>query len=211
VRRHPATVDAALTRYAVEALAARTYWLGEDSRPYPTGYQHDGAGIVWGGKTDFATFSDRRPDAVIATQLLPFTFGSLYRSDPAAARRRAEAVGADGRAPTRWPDLFLLDRALFDPIGAEADLGDGVAVEAGNSRAFTRDWLETFRHLGTVRRDVWVDPPFGLAFTGPAGDRFVLLNPTGAAATVTFRDGRRVVIGAARLGARQSRTVDRLR
>jgi endo-1,3(4)-beta-glucanase len=68
----PDLVATGVQRYAVEALAARTYWLG-DGVPRPAGYAHRSAGIVWDGKIDFATFFDAKPESIIGIQLLPLT------------------------------------------------------------------------------------------------------------------------------------------
>jgi hypothetical protein len=182
-----ALVEAAVARYAIEALAARTYWLGEVGGPRPAGYAHRVAGIVWGGKIDFATFFDRRAEAVVGIQLLPFTFGSLYRVNPASARARVAAVRrAAGSAPRLWPDLFLMDLALDNPSAALRQLGARLPIEKGNSRAFTRYWITALRRLGPPRADVHAGGPYGMAFARG----YVGLNPTRRDVTVVFRDNQ---------------------
>ena len=72
----------------MEAANARRYWLGEGA-VRATGYRHRGAGIVWDAKLDYATWFDARPESIHGIQLLPLTFGSLYRADPAQALARS--------------------------------------------------------------------------------------------------------------------------
>ncbi len=128
--------------YATEAATARMYWLGE-GLVRPAEFIHRTSGIVWGAKVDFATFFDARPASIVGIQLLPFTFGSLYRNDPAAA----EARYAEGslNSDTRWQDLLALELAVADPDRA-AEIIDGVTeFEEGNSKAFAIVWIAAQR------------------------------------------------------------------
>ncbi len=128
--------------FATEAATARAYWLGENLAR-PVGYEHQVAGIVWGGKVDFATFFDPLPASVIGIQLLPFTFGSLYRSDSGAAAERY-AAGSAGSGD-RWQDLLALDLAIADPARA-MEIIEGLSVfEEGNSKSFAIAWIAYHR------------------------------------------------------------------
>ena len=128
--------------YATEAATARMYWLGE-GLVRPAGFNHRTSGIVWGAKVDFATFFDARPASVVGIQLLPFTFGSLYRNDPAAAEARYSEGSLN--SDTRWQDLLALDLAVADPDRA-ATIIDGVTeFEEGNSKAFAIVWIAAQR------------------------------------------------------------------
>ncbi|QJY49513.1 glycosyl hydrolase [Pseudonocardia broussonetiae] len=187
----PEVAGPALARYAVEAAAANTYWLGQ-GLVRPPGYAHTTAGIVWGGKIDFATFFDGRAEAVIGIQLLPFTFGSLYRAGPAATARADEATAAGGGLPRLWPDLFVMERALGDPSAAGAGLGE---VEAGNSRTWLQVWTGTLRTLGRVRDDVHADPPMGLAFERDGTTTLAAVNGTPDPQVVVFRTADGAVVG----------------
>jgi endoglucanase Acf2 len=187
-------VDAAVSRYALEADGARTYWLGESGRLWPAAYAHDTVGIVWGSKVDFATFFEGRPGFVIGIELLPFTFASLYRTDPAAAAQRTATVERAGGTPPVWPDLFLMDDALADPAGALARLTPSLPIEAGNSRAFTRYWLLALNTLGRPRSDIYASSPYGFAFGDDGALHLAAVNPTASPISVTWRakDGHEV-------------------
>ncbi len=132
----------ALAFYAIEAATARTYWLGEGLER-PAGYNHQVAGIVWGAKVDFATFFDARPASVVGIQLLPFTFGSLYRSNGRAAAQRY--VDGSRDSGEHWRDLLLLDLAIHDPDRAAELLAETSVFEEGNSRAFALVWVAAQR------------------------------------------------------------------
>jgi endo-1,3(4)-beta-glucanase len=182
-------IDDAVAHLHVEAQAARVYWLGELGDDRPAGYAHEVAGIVWGGKIDFATWFDGRASAVIGIQLLPVNFGSLHRADAAAAQRRFDASADD----LLWPDVSLMDLALAAPVEALAGLTDDIGVDDGNTLAFARYWAASLAVLGPPRADVAVDAPYGAAFG--EGDRIVVVgvNPTSSPVEVGFRvDGEEI-------------------
>jgi endo-1,3(4)-beta-glucanase len=199
-------VDAAVSRYALEADSARTYWLGESGRLWPPAYAHDTVGIVWGGKVDFATFFDGRAGYVIGIQLLPFTFASLYRTDPAAAAQRSATVARADGGP-EWPDLFLMDDALADPAGALAKFTPSVPIEGGNSRAFTLYWLLALNNLGRPRADIFASSPYGFAFGNDGALHLAAINPTSSSITVTWRTKQGDVVGSVRLAAGEAKTI----
>jgi endo-1,3(4)-beta-glucanase len=205
-RRH--LVDAAVSRYALEADSARTYWLGESGRLWPAAYAHDTVGIVWGGKVDFATFFDGRPESVIGIQLLPLTFASLYRTDAGAAAQRSAAVAqAGGGAPREWPDLFLMDGALSDPAAALAKFTPSLSIEGGNSRSFTLYWLLALNELGRPRADIFASSPYGFAFGSDGALHLAAVNPTSSPITVTWRTQKGDVVGSVQLPAGAAKTV----
>ncbi|MEN3306292.1 MAG: hypothetical protein V7603_2494 [Micromonosporaceae bacterium] len=182
-----------LTHYAMEAASARMYWLGEGITR-PGGYGHTGVGIVWDAKTDYATFFDPRPESVQGIQLLPLTFGSLYRMDAAAAAARAAQLTREiGGPPRVWGDLFAADLALADPAAARARLSGNLPRETSTSRALVRYWVEVLAALGRPQPAVVADGPYGLAFGNREHPTLVAVNPTGTRRTVTFRSAGRVL------------------
>ncbi|HET9516732.1 MAG TPA: glycosyl hydrolase, partial [Actinoplanes sp.] len=175
--------------YALEAATARMYWLGEGVTRQ-AGYAHTTAGIVWDAKIDFATWFDAKRESIIGIQLLPLTFGSLYRSNRAAAAARAKTVAR----PVAWGDLFAADLALADPDAARDRLVAGVAErEPSTSRAMVRYWVEALAVLGAPQPAVTVDGAHGLAF-GPAdAPTLVAVNSARTAHSVRVRRGGKVV------------------
>jgi hypothetical protein len=193
VRDDSAMMTYGITHYALEAAAASRYWLGEGATR-PAGYQHTGVGIVWDAKLDYATWFDARPESVAGIQLLPLTFGSLYRADPrAAAARASELAGAVGGPPRIWGDLFTADLALADPATARARLTPELSREPSTSRALVRYFVETLSALGPPQPEVSADGPYGLAFGNVDTPTLVAVNPSARAHTVTFRRGDKVI------------------
>jgi endo-1,3(4)-beta-glucanase len=195
-----------LTHYAMEAATARMYWLGEGLER-PAGYAHTTAGIVWDAKIDYATWFDPKPESIVGIQLLPVTFGSLYRAAPAPAAARAkELAAAVGGAPRTWGDLFAVDLALADPNAARARLTAGVPREESTSRALVRYLVEALAVLGPPQPAVAADGPYGLAFGDADRPTLVSVNPTAAKRDVVFHRGGRVT---ATVAVDPGRTVSR--
>jgi len=142
VRHDDALVRYGVTHYALEAATARRYWLGE-GQPRRAGYAHTAAGIVWDAKTDFATWFDAKPESILGIQLLPATFGSLYR---AGVSPRVRSLDAPPRA---WADLFAADLAMSDPAAARRMLdGANLPREDSTSRGLVRYFVAAMAVLG---------------------------------------------------------------
>jgi endo-1,3(4)-beta-glucanase len=176
-----------LTHYALEAATARTYWLGENLQR-PAGYAHTVAGIVWDAKIDYATWFDPKPESILGIQLLPLTFGSLYRRDATQAAARSTQLAKDvGGKPRVWGDLFATDLALADPAAARRLLTPKLPREESTSRAMVRYWVEMLAAYGPPQPAVVADGPYGLAFGSIEQPRLLAVNPTTARLSVTFR------------------------
>jgi endo-1,3(4)-beta-glucanase len=182
-----------VTHYAMESATARMYWLGQ-GLTRPAGYAHDVAGIVWDAKIDYATFFDPKPESVEGIQLLPLTFGSLYRADTkSAADREARLARTIGGAPRVWGDLFAADLAATDPTAARSLLAPSLPREDSTSRAMVRYYVEMLAAFGAPQPAVTADAPYGMAFGSADRPTLALVNPTSERRTVTFRSGAKVV------------------
>jgi endo-1,3(4)-beta-glucanase len=189
VRHQQDMVTSGVAHYAMESATARMYWLGQ-GLARPAGYAHRVAGIVWDAKIDYATFFDPKPESVEGIQLLPLTFGSLYRADPgAAAERTASLDKAAGGRPRVWADLFAADLAAADPGGALRRLDGGLSREDSTSRAMVRYYVEMLAAFGAPQPAVVADAPYGMAFGSRDDPKLVVVNPTADRQTVTFHAG----------------------
>ena len=142
VRRDDAMTAYGVAHYAVEAATARMYWLGA-GLTRPAGYAHTAAGIVWDAKTDFATWFDAKPESILGIQLLPVTFGSLYRA-PVTPRIRSLTA-----PPRAWADLFAADLAMSDPAAAQRMLAaPGLPREESTSRGLVGYFVAAMAVLG---------------------------------------------------------------
>lgn len=196
-----ALADAAIVRYALESASARTYWLGEGT-VFPSGYAHETAGIIWDDRVEHRTFFSADPETVIGIQLLPYTYGSLYRSDAAAAQRRS---GDLLRVGGTWPDVLVLDVALADPERARQALADlvaqiaagrPVAAQTGVSLTFAAAWIAMRAQLGLPDDTAVLSPPYGRVFRTADGRRTVVAtNASAQRLTVLAQvDGRKVTV-----------------
>lgn len=123
-------------------------------------------------------------------QLLPLTFGSLYRADAgAAAERTAGLDKAAGGRPRVWGDLFAADLAPADPAGALRRLDAGMSREDSTSRGMVRYYVEMLAAFGAPQPDVVADAPYGMAFGSRDDPKLVVVNPTADRQTVTFHAG----------------------
>ncbi|MEU4243498.1 glycosyl hydrolase [Actinoplanes sp. NPDC026619] len=142
VRKDKPMIEYGVTHYAMEAATARIYWLGQ-GLTRPPGYTHTGAGIVWDAKIDFATWFDAKPESILGIQLLPLTFGALYRA-PAPPQARALPG-----LPRTWGDLFAADLAISDPAAAKRMLATpGLPREESTSRGLVRYFTAAMAVLG---------------------------------------------------------------
>lgn len=142
VRHDAGLTEYGVCHYALEAATARLYWLGAGLRRAP-GYAHTAAGIVWDAKIDFATWFDAKPESILGIQLLPLTFGSLYRA-PAPPRVRSLPG-----PPRAWGDLFAADLAMSDPAAARRLLDTpGLLREDSTSRGLVRYFVAALATLG---------------------------------------------------------------
>jgi endo-1,3(4)-beta-glucanase len=189
VSDQPELATYGVTHYALEAATARMYWLGQ-GLDRPPGYRHRVAGIVWDAKIDYATFFDPQPESVEGIQLLPLTFGSLYRADgKSAAERSAGLAESVGGPPRTWGDLFAADLAPADPADARRRLGPDLSREDSTSRAMVRYYVEMLAAFGAPQPAVVADAPYGMAFGGRDDPTLVVVNPTAQRQEVTFRAG----------------------
>ena len=176
-----------VTHYALEAATARMYWLGEGLQR-PAGYRHTVAGIVWDAKIDYATWFDPKAESIVGIQLLPLTFGSLYRGDAKQAAARSGRLGNEVNGlPRVWGDLFAADLAVADPAAARSRLTAKLPREPSTSRAMVRYWVEMLAAYGAPQPAVVADGPYGMAFGSAESPRLLAVNPTDAPVTVTFR------------------------
>jgi endo-1,3(4)-beta-glucanase len=136
--------------FAVELAGTKAYWFGKDN-PFPAGYAHAMASLVWGGKRDFATWFSGDPMHIHGIQWLPITPASRYLSTlPNTGERVAEVLRTHPN-PTmhEWGDLYLAYRSYTDPwavVGSLAAVSDKVAIK---SRALL--YQTTYRNIEISR------------------------------------------------------------
>lgn len=124
------------TLFATELTATKAYWFGENN-PFPAGYNHTIASMVWGGKRDYATWFSGQAMHIHGIQWLPITPASSYLTTlPSFTERNAEVLRAHPNpAAHEWGDLYAAQLSFFDPDTAERLLPTAVKNQAIKSSA----------------------------------------------------------------------------
>lgn len=102
--------------FATELTATKAYWFGENN-PFPDGYSHTVASLVWGGKRDYATWFSGEAMHIHGIQWLPITPASSYLGTlPNFPERKAEILRAHpDPAAHEWGDLYTATLSYSDP------------------------------------------------------------------------------------------------
>ena len=159
--------DLGIYLYTTELAATNAYWFDVGDDLFPKGYQQTCAALVWGGKTDYATWFSGEPEHVHGIILLPIQSGSLYLGlYPDYVRRNlaglARLRGSDQWK--HWHDILWMYEALADADKALARFNADPAKVPLHSRPHTYHWIATLAVLGQVDRTVTADCPTAMAF-----------------------------------------------
>ena len=102
--------------FATELASTKAYWFGENN-PFPSGYAHTIASLVWGGKRDYATWFSGQAMHIHGIQWLPITPASAYLGTlPNFTERKAEILRAHPNPATHeWGDLYTATLSYSDP------------------------------------------------------------------------------------------------
>lgn len=105
--------------YSQELVSTRTYWFGE-LNPFPDGYNHKIASIIWGAKRDFATWFSGETMHIYGIQLLPITPASTYHLETISGKEYIDEIEDAYPSPSRheWGDLYVSYLSFHDPMRA---------------------------------------------------------------------------------------------
>lgn len=120
--------------FATELSATKAYWFAENN-PFPAGYTHTIASMVWGGKRDYATWFSGQAMHIHGIQWLPITPASSYLATlPNFEGRQQEIIKAHPNPATHeWGDLYAAQLSYFNPEEAERLLDMAVKNQAMKS------------------------------------------------------------------------------
>ena len=182
-----------------------------DEDNFPAGYDRITTSIIWGDGAVFSTWFSGAFAHILGIQGLPSSALILHVGQYADYMIDYVNLGLSessnskpsGLPDDQWRDLWWNLWAMTD---AEASIADYNTVsdyepEAGETKAHTYHWIQTFRALGhmiTGTGALTSDYPAALAFNNNGVTSYVVYNFTGAALTVTFSDGQ--IVDAAPLG-----------
>ena len=201
--------DAGIFLYTTEMTAIQEYWNNVYGTNYHPAYTKPMASLVWGGKTDYATWFSGQAEAMHGIILLPIQSGSLYLGQfPDYAKTNFDFM-ANGRTMfTMWDAIFYAYQAVYDPVTALANFnanegrmrnsvaGPSSATEEGNSLANTYAWIKTFHRFGRIDNEVVATNHASFAVFRTAAERtYVAYNASATdAKNVTFNDGTSLLV-----------------
>lgn len=187
--------DLGIYLYTTEMQAINAYWFDVENRFFPEGYKQPCASLIWGGKTDYATWFSGEPEHIHGIILLPIQSGSVYLGlYPDYVKSNLDGL-ADRRGSDqwrRWPEIFWMYEALESPDAAIRRFdarGDRVNAQ---ERPFVYHWIQSLAGLGQVDRRVTADHPLAISFCRGNLRTYVAYNMTETPVTVTFSDGYRL-------------------
>ncbi|MBP2471673.1 endoglucanase Acf2 [Crossiella equi] len=189
--------DAGLHIYTTQGEAIKEYWFDTTDTNFPSQFQHSTVGMVWGDGGAYSTWFSAEPEMIQGINMLPITGGSLYLGhDPAYIQRNLrELVTNNGGPPTVWRDIIWSFQALSQPDQALSEFRTtGYTVEEGETKARTFQWLRNLAALGQVDRSVTANHPLHAVFTKGGARTYVATNIGAQPLTVTFSDGRQLVV-----------------
>ena len=202
--------DAGIYLYTTEMTAIQEYWNNVHEDNYHPNYDKPMASLVWGGKTDYATWFSGLPEAMHGIILLPIQSGSLYLGlFPDNVQKNYEFL-ANGRTQfAMWDAIFYAYQGIYDPAGALTNFnnnegrmsgsvsGPSSFTEEGNSLANTFTWIKTFEQFGAIDKSVVAEnhATYAVFIKGDMRTYVVYNADTSNSKNVEFNDGMIVNVG----------------
>lgn len=124
-------IDAAIYGFTCELNSIKTYWFDYDNNVFDANYgaYTDVAGIVWGGKYDYATWFGGNPTFIYGIHWLPtgeycssYALGSGEKT--ILSKIYSTYKKAAGGGPNTWYSNMWAIESLVDPTSAKANFND---------------------------------------------------------------------------------------
>lgn len=184
--------DLGIYLYTTELHAINAYWFDVEDRLFPAGYEQTCAALIWGGKTDYATWFSAEPEHTHGIILLPIQSGSLYLGlYPEYVKRNLQGL-AKLRGSTdwkHWHETLWAYEALGDADNAMRRFEAAAEKVSVHARPHVYHWIGNLQAMGHVDREVTADHPTALVFKRGGQRSYVAYNTTGRPITVRFSDG----------------------
>lgn len=182
--------------FNTERTALEEYWFDVSNTNFPAKFPNEAVGMVWGGKSAFATWFSGDADKIHGINWLPFTPASVYlgrfpnyvEKNHAAVVKQRENGNDFNKG---WGDLVVMFNALADPKSSAKyiDANPNCNLEGGNSHAFMYHWVHTLDQLGTIDASVTADHMFATVFVRNGKKTYVVYNFNDGLLEVNFSDG----------------------
>ena len=211
-------VNKGIYLHASTSAAYWQYWnnidgynnLGADYDNFIPGYDKITTSIIWSAGADFSTWFSPAYAHILGIQGLPsnpliFHVSQYkdYMEDYVTLGLSESSNGKPSGLPEdQWRDLWWNLWAMVDPESAIADYGTmapNYNTEAGETKAHTYHWLQTFNALGhiqTGRGDLTANHPAAVAFKKNDEMHYVAYNFGDAPLEVSYSDGKTFTVPA---------------
>lgn len=189
--------DLGIYMYTTEVHAINAYWFDVEDRFFPREYEPTCAGLIWGGKTDYATWFSAEPEHTHGINLLPIQSGSLYLGlYPDYVKRNIQGL-AKLRGSTQWKhwhETLWAYEALGDADQAMKRFEANPERVGKQLRPHVYHWIGNLQALGNVDRDETADHPTAIAFNRDGHRSYVAFNLSDQPITVRFSDGTQLSV-----------------
>ncbi len=184
--------DLGIYLYTTELYGINAYWFDVEDRFFPPKYEQTCAALIWGGKTDYATWFSAEPEHTHGIILLPIQSGSLYLGlYPEYVKRNLAGLARlrGGTTWKHWYETLWAYEALGDADKAMRRFDAAPEKISTHARPFVYHWIGNLQALGHVDREVLADCPTAITFTRDGKRSYVAVNTTDRPITVRYSDG----------------------
>lgn len=192
------TEDLGAWMLAQESAAAKAYWydMAPGIKTLPAEYASPMVSILWGGKSDYATFFDGSPEAIHGIQFFPVGTSLFPLLNAGIVSRLVDPV-AQAAGPNIWKSSLQLVGAVRDARAGQPALQRSQPIDPGLSRSFAQNWVASLSQFGVLQSDYGLGRCAGAVFQkGTAKtvvlyrfpndpDRCSVTDPQGKATAVT--------------------------
>jgi len=192
-------MDASIYGFATELSAAKEYWFDYDDTNWDPVYGNvvDVAGMVWGGKFDYATWFGANPTFIYGIQWIPTgEYLTSYALDDTEYQKLSDIfatyLAAKGGVIDTWYSNMWAIEAIINPVQAIADF-DATKIEGDDypSELAGSYWMvHSLASLSRRTTDIWMGLQENVASTvykTTEGDYVAMVwNPSTESQTVRF-------------------------
>ena len=211
--------DLGVYMYATEAEAISHYWFDIHGLVFAPEYKkhHAEASMLFGSAYAHNTWWTDEPRQIKGINLLPMSpFSTHLARDPAYIKRSLGTLPEDTKIyldrgknysevpKDIWQDVFAKYLALSDPAAALAQWSRWGAVELGETRSHTLQWMLSLNAMGTPDLTVSANVPLYQVFKRADGRKtYLAFNAGKAPLKVSFSDGKTLEVAPGTLGRAQ--------
>jgi endoglucanase Acf2 len=186
--------------FATEVQAVREYWFDVHDENYPANWSKNAAGMVWGGKVDYATWFSPEPEMIHGINWLPLTGASLFMGmDVEYAAANYELMIAQNGGPAdQWVDITWGYRAFSNAQEAWQlySANSHYTPEEGDSEPHIYSHILSLGALGVLDTSVRANTPASAVFTKDQEVIYTAFNPSAFPKVIRFTDGNAITVPA---------------